>query len=258
MSDALVLVKNDPDGVTTMTLNRPEQRNALNRDLLRAMLAALQNFNADSERRVLILTGAGPALCAGLDLKEARDTSVAHESAALAAEAIQTLAFSPKTTIAAVNGPATAGGAGLMLACDFAIAAETFTTGFPEVQRGLVAGIVMTFLRRKVAEPVARELLLLGELVDADRALAMGLVSRVVRDAELISAAQALAQRALKAAPGAVAMTKQLFDEEWHLSVREHFAKAEALHKSMRTTDEAREGLAAFAEKRPPAWFPHA
>lgn len=256
MADALVLVKNDPDGVTTMTLNRPEQRNALNRDLLRAMVAALENFNANAERRVLILTGAGPAFCAGLDLKEARDTAVAHESAALAAEAIRSLAFSPKTTIAAVNGPATAGGAGLMLACDFAIAADTFKTGFPEVQRGLVAGIVMTFLRRKVAEPVARELLLLGELVDAGRAQSMGLVSSVVSSEQLMPAAHALAQRSLRAAPGAVAMTKQLLDDEWHLSVREHFAKAEALHKSMRTTDEAIEGLAAFAEKRPPAWFP--
>ncbi len=256
MSEAPLLVDAGADGVTVITLNRPDQRNAFNIALVESLAAAVDEFNDDPAQRVLIITGAGKAFCAGLDLKEARDESLAHRSAEGAARAIKAVTLSPKITIAAVNGPAIAGGAGLMLACDFAIAGDTFTTGFPEVQRGLVAGIVMTFLRRKVTEPIARELLLLGEIVDAQRAQAMGLVHSVVPAGDELAAALALAQRALKAAPGAVAMTKRLLDEEWSLPVRGHFIRAEALHKTMRTTDEAREGLAAFAEKRDPVWFP--
>ena len=164
----------------------------------------------------------------------------------------------PKPTIAAVRGAAVAGGAGIMLACDLAVVAEDFKTGFPEVRRGLVAGLVMTFVRRKMSERIARELLLLGELIGAERALAEGLVWWVAPADEVLDEALGLARIAMKGAPGAIAMTKSLYDELWHRPVNEHLARAHDLHKTMRSTPEAAEGLAAFEEKRLPSWDPDA
>ena len=143
-----------------------------------------------------------------------------------------------------------------MLACDLAVVSEDFRTGFTEVRLGLVAGLVMTFLRRKVGEPRAREMLLLGDLIGAEEALSWGMVNRVAPTGEIMTAAHELAGQALKGAKGAQALTKTLFDSLYHLPVNEHLAHAGALHREMRATGEAKEGLAAFREKRVPNWDP--
>ena len=256
MSEDLVLVDTSRPHIRVITMNRPEKRNALNIPLLEAFCHELDEANHDADTRVIIITGAGPVFCAGLDLTEARDAEKSHRSGELVAKTLKALTNSPHTTIAAVRGAAVAGGAGFMLACDLSVVADDFRVGFPEVRRGLVAGLVMTFVRRKVGEPKAREMLLLGELMGAEEAKAAGLVNRVVPAEHIMGEAFAFAYAALKGAPMAIRHTKKLFDDLYHLPVAEQIDHATELHKDMRSSEEAKEGLAAYAEKRLPKWDP--
>jgi methylglutaconyl-CoA hydratase len=258
MSENLVLVESPAPGLCVVTLNRPDKRNALNIELLEQLCETIDNLNGQADARVLVFTGAGPVFCAGLDLEEARDTAKSARSGELVARMLKGVMASPHVTIAAVRGAAVAGGAGLMLACDLAVVASDFKTGFPEVRRGLVPGLVMTFLRRKLPESKARELILLGELMGAEDALAAGMVSRVVPPDAVLDEALRLARLALKGAPAALKRSKRLFDDLYGLPLNEHVDYAVNLHKDMRTTDEALEGLQAFAEKRLPNWDPDA
>lgn len=253
MSD-LILIDTAANGVTTLTLNRADKRNALNIPLLESLVAALESANADDAVRIIVLRGAGKVFCAGLDLKEAGDSSISHHSAELVGRVLELLYTSPKATIAAVQGGAYAGGAGLMSCCDFAIAAANAGFGYPEVRRGLVAGLVMTFLRRQVPERFARELLLTGEIIDADRAVEIGLISRAVPEDDLGLAVDLLITELLKGAPGAIAITKEFYDDLHVRPVREDLDRALGLHIRVRDGGEAQEGMRAFVEKRPPAW----
>jgi len=253
MSD-LVLRARDERGVLTLTLNRPEKRNALNIPLLEALCAAVAEANEDAETRIVVLRGAGPAFCAGLDLKEAGSAENSHRSAELIAQMLSSVYYSPKATVAAVHGAAIAGGAGLMSCCDIAIAAEGTQLGYPEVRRGLVAGLVMTFLRRQLHERHARELLLTGEIIGADRALEMGLVTRCVPSDLVDEALFATTSAILKGGPAAIAMTKRLFDSLWHHPASDDFARALEFHVLARNSPEAQEGMRAFVEKRAPSW----
>jgi methylglutaconyl-CoA hydratase len=157
-------------------------------------------------------------------------------------------------TIAAVHGAAVAGGAGIMSACDFVVAAQGTKIGYPEVRRGLVAGLVMTFLRRQVGERNMRELLFSSELIDAQRAKDIGLVNRVVARDDVMSEAQRFAESVLQGAPGALAQTKRLVDQLWWRSVNEDVDLALKYHLEARESTEAHEGIAAFNEKRKPKW----
>lgn len=253
MSDALVLVERQGP-VTHIILNRPEVRNALNTAMMTALVAALDAVNEDPDQRVVILRGNGPVFCAGLDLKEAADPAIAHESATLVAESLAKLVGSTAVTICAAQKAAIAGGAGLLMACDLAVVDAGFRTGFPEVHRGLVAGLVMTLLRRQVAERAARELLLLGENIDAETALRLGLVNRIAADGQLEAEAATLAEKALKGAPGAISLTKRMLNRLWPRPLGEDLQFALECHLEARTSPEAQEGMAAFREKRPPNW----
>lgn len=254
MNQGLVLRESLAAGVVGLTLNRPEKRNALSVPLLETFCALLEETSGDETARVVVLRGAGPVFCAGLDLKEASDPSSSHRSADLIARMLRRVHELPQVTIAAVHGSAVAGGAGLLSACDIAIAAEGTRIGYPEVHRGLVAGLVMTFLRRQLGERAARELLLLGELIDAETARRMGLVNRVVPEPRRMEEAMAAAKTALLGAPGAIRASKRLLDALWHSSLEEDFEKARAAHLEARKSDEAAEGMRAFLEKRPPRW----
>ena len=170
---------------TIVTLNRPERRNALTIELMTELSHALEAASADPTQRVLILRGAGQAFCAGLDLQETTVIEKAHRSAEMVAKTLLAISQTRLITIAQVHGAAVAGGAGLMSACDFVIAAERTKIGYPEARRGLVAGLVMTFLRRQLRERDIRELLFTGDLISAERACEMGLVNRVVPPNEL-------------------------------------------------------------------------
>jgi len=167
-----------------------------------------------------------------------------------------TLSQTRLITIAAVHGAAVAGGAGIMSACDFVIAVEGTKIGYPEVRRGLVAGLVMTFLRRQVGERNMRELLLGSELIDANRAKEIGLVNRVVAQNDLVDEAQKVADSVLQGAPAALAQTKRLIDELWWRSVKDDVDLALKYHLQARESSEAREGIAAFNENRKPNWVP--
>ena len=243
--------------VTTVTLNRPDKRNALNTELLSQLVAAVAAAEADTTQRILVLRGAGPVFCSGLDLDEAAQPDRAHASAELVGQALRTLSGSRLITIAAVQGAAIAGGAGLMSACDFAVATNDAKFGYPEVRRGLVPALIMTFLRRQLRERDARELLLLGKLFDATHAHAIGLVNRIVDDEAALSAeVHSLVSSLLQGAPGAAAETKKLLAELWPVSVPTDLNRALAFHLGARNSAEAQEGIAAFREKRPPHWAP--
>ena len=250
----VVLIEKQSLQITVITLNRPERRNALTLELLTELCAAVKVASEQREQRVLILRGAGAAFCTGLDLKEAADSTKAHATAEMVANALVAISQTRLVTIAAVHGAAVAGGAGIMSACDFVVAAEGTKIGYPEVRRGLVAGLVMTFLRRQVGERNMRELLFSAELIDAARAKELGLVNRVASSDELMDEAQKFAASVLQGAPGALAQTKRLVEELWCRSVKEDVNVALKYHMQARESNEAREGIAAFNEKRPPNW----
>jgi methylglutaconyl-CoA hydratase len=250
----VVLIEKPTPKVAIITLNRPERRNALTIELLTELIAAIKVASDEPHERVLILRGTGAAFCTGLDLKQAADQRKAHATADMVAKTLIAISQTRLITIAAVHGAAVAGGAGIMSACDFVVAAEGTKIGYPEVRRGLVAGLVMSFLLRQVSERYVRELLLGGELIDAERARRIGLVNRVVSPNDLMNEAQKFCDAILQGAPGVVSQTKRLMDELAGRSVKADIELALKHHMQARQSAEAREGIAAFNEKRRPNW----
>jgi methylglutaconyl-CoA hydratase len=258
MSENLVLyVMRGPAAV--LTLNRPDKRNALSRALIAAIRDAFESVKTDAAARCVIITNAGPTFCAGMDLAELQE-SIANtkdekniwNDALQLAEVYDLIYTLPKPTIAAVSGPAVAGGAGLVTVCDLAIATPESKFGYPEVRRGLVAAMVMPHLLRHVGERMARHLLLTGELVDAEAAKQAGLINEVVSAAQLLDRALALARSIAAGGPQAIAATKSLLQQfsRQAMSIQEA-AKASA---APRLGEECRAGLQAFFEKRPAPW----
>ena len=256
MSSSLVLSASAGPGITQLTLNRAEKRNALSVELVQTLLAALTAAEKDSTQRVLILTGAGPVFCAGLDLAEAADPARAHQSAELIGQALRRLSESRLVTIAVVRGAAIAGGAGLMSACDFALAEESAQIGYPETRRGLVAALVMTFLRRQLRERDARRILLTGELFSARHAETIGLINEALKADHLMPEALRIAAEVMQGGPEAIARTKELLARLWPSPLPSDLEKAMGIHLETRQSAEIQEGLAAFKEKRPPKWVP--
>jgi methylglutaconyl-CoA hydratase len=239
-------------------MNRPAQRNAISRALIRALADAFRRAQDDAEARCVILTGAGSAFCAGMDLAELSETLQQTEQAKVWDDAQQLanlfdqIFTLPKPTIAAVNGAAVAGGAGLVTSCDLALAVPEARFGYPEVRRGLVAAMVMPHLLRHVGDRAARYLLLSGELIPATEALRVGLVNEVVPAAELLTRADALARSLALGGPNAQASTKALLQQlsPAALSVEET-ARASA---APRLSEECQQGLRAFFDKQPTPW----
>ena len=249
----VVLIEKQTPQITVLTLNRPERRNSITIELANELTAAIENAAADPAQRILILRGAGKEFCTGLDLQEAAKAEP-HVTAETVARTLLALAETRLVTIATVHGAAVAGGAGLMSACDFVIAAERTKIGYPEVRRGLVAGLVMTFLRRQLRERDLREVLLASELFEAERAREIGLVNRVVPAGDLETETQKIVASVLQGAPGALSNSKRLMEELWSTSVREDIERALRHHMEARESPESKEGIAAFNEKRPPSW----
>lgn len=262
MSDSLVLYELHPPAAI-ITLNRADKRNALSRSLIAGLTDAFSRAREDSSARCVILAAAGSVFCAGMDLAElqqslataAENTPVWDDALRLARlyDLIYTL---PKPTIAAVNGAAVAGGAGLVTVCDLAIATPAARFGYPEVRRGLVAAMVMPHLLRHVGERLARYLLLTGELIDAGEALRAGLINDIVADNALLDRALAMSRSLAEGGPQALAQTKALLHQfsRQALSV-EDCARASA---SPRLTDECQQGLKAFFAKQPAPWLGNA
>lgn len=253
-ADSVLIVERPDDATALLTLNRPERRNALSIELMEALCGALESLAGEPNRRVLILRGAGPVFCAGLDLHEAAQLETAEPSTQWVSRTFQTLADNPLITIATVHGAAYAGGAVLMACCDFAVAAEGTKICFPEVRRGLLPALAAAALRSHVASGDLRELLLLAEPIDAQRALQMGLVRKVVPADRVLAEAQAIAAKLLEGGPHSVRQTKRLLRELDPTDLSQLLARAIEFHMQGRLSEEAQEGLAAFREHRPPNW----
>jgi methylglutaconyl-CoA hydratase len=254
MSDNVLSIEQIDDAIVLLTLNRPERRNALSIELMDALCQTLEAFATQEQFRVVILRGAGKVFCAGLDLDEAAEPELSERSAMCVARMYQTLCDYPQVTIAAVHGAAYAGGAGLMACCDFVIASDDLKVCFPEVRRGLVPALATVALGARMRDGDRRELLLLGEPVDARRAHDMGLLDRVVPADQHMATVKEIAATILKGAPHAVQQTKRLLKELAPVDRRHQFARALEIHSRARHGDEAREGLAAFHERREPNW----
>lgn len=249
------LVRVEPlrPGVVALTLDRPERRNALSIALLEALVRELEAVHAAGAARVVILRGAGPVFSAGLDLAEAADPGLVEESARRVAATLHALRHSPLVSIAAVHGGAYAGGAGLVAACDLAVAAADAKIGFPEARRGLLPALICEPLREKVRAGDLAELFLVGEAIDAERARQLGIVQRVVPAERLMDEALALAAGVLAGGPRTITHTKALLRAAY-AQAAPTAASPIAEHLAARRSAEAAEGLAAFLEKRPPAW----
>jgi methylglutaconyl-CoA hydratase len=250
----LVLVEAIERGIASVMLNRPQCRNALSIDLLEQLCAVINKLANDPAQRVAILRGAGPVFSAGLDLREAADSSLVERSAAAVSRALESLCACPLVMIAAVQGGAFAGGAGLMAACDLVIAAADARFSFPEVRRGLLPALISNVLLHRVREGDLRELLLFGDSINADRAQAVGLVQRVVPAEQLMDESLRAARSVISGGPQAIRQTKALLGTMFQRTGDRIDLNLEALHQAARNSDEAREGLAAFAEKREPNW----
>jgi methylglutaconyl-CoA hydratase len=238
-------------GVLTLTLNRPEKRNALSSALVEALHQALDSADLDAEVRVVVVTGAGKDFCAGADLEEllasADAPPEANERTALRLGTLFTRMRSlPKPVLSVVRGRALAGGAGLMTACDIVLASDTAQVGYPEVLRGFVPAMVMTILRRHAGEKAALDLVLTGRLLGAEEARRAGLLSRVVADDALEREAQDLARTLAGLPPSALAFTKQLFYRLDGQSVEQGVVLGARLNALARQTPEFREAIGRF------------
>ena len=245
-------------GIATITLNRPEKRNAISFELIDDLLRALKEVDS-SDAIVLILTGAGKAFCSGMDLENlkallGRTPEQSLQDSETMVRLFRSLYEFPKVTIAAVNGPAIAGGMGLALLCDFALAVPEAKFGYTEVRIGFVPAIVSTFLLRQTGEKYARDLLLTGRIVAAEEAARMGLVNEIVPAEKLMPRARALAAQIMENSPSSLRATKKLLNEHARAELDTQIASAVRENAAVRSTADFREGISSFLEKRKPVW----
>jgi methylglutaconyl-CoA hydratase len=245
-------------GIVTLTLNRPDKRNAISFELIEELLNALNDI-AQSPARVLILTGAGKAFCSGMDLDNlkqilGRPPEQSLKDSETMARLFRALYDFPKPTIAAVNGAAIAGGTGLATLCDFTLAVPEAKFGYTEVRIGFVPAIVSTFLLRQVGEKLARDLLLTGRLFDAAEAQRIGLINEVVPAEQLMTRAHGLASQLMENSPSSLRLTKRLLSEQARAELDAEISAAVQENASIRSTQDFREGISSFLEKRKPRW----
>lgn len=245
-------------GVATITLNRPDKRNAISFELIDDLLRALDEV-AKSDAIVLILTGAGKAFCSGLDLDNlkallGRTPEQNLEDSQTMVNLFRSIYEFPKVTIAAVNGAAIAGGTGLALQCDFTLAVPEAKFGYTEVRIGFVPAIVSTFLLRQVGEKQARDLLLTGRIFDAAEAARLGLVSEIVPTEQLMARARELAALLMENSASSLRATKRMLTQHAKAELDEQIETAVQENAGIRLTADFREGISSFLEKRKPVW----
>ncbi len=256
-TDSALVLQADAAGLRTLTLNNPAARNALSVPMMTALQAAIEAAGADPAVRVIVLAGAGPAFCAGHDLKELRaNTDAAFQQALLArcVDLMLSIVRCPKPVIARVHGIATAAGCQLVATCDLAVAADVARFATPGVNIGLFCSTPMVALSRNLASKHAMEMLLTGELLPAAEAHRMGLVNRVVPVAELDAAVHELAGRILGKSSSAIAIGKRAYYEQAAMPLEAAYRyAAEIMQRNLQTADAA-EGIDAFLQKRPACW----
>jgi len=245
-------------GVASLTLNRPEKRNAISYELIEELLTALSEVAASSAL-VLILTGRGKAFCSGMDLGNlkallGRSAEENRKDSETMARLFRSLAEFRKPTIAAVNGAALAGGCGLATLCDFTLAVPEAKFGYTEVRIGFVPAIVSTFLLRQIGEKSARELLLTGRIISAEEAHRLGMVNEIVAPENLLTRARELAEQLMENSPLSIAATKRLLSEYVGGERDRQIRSAIRENAAIRETEDFREGVTSFLEKRKPRW----
>ena len=258
MTEEALVLRHDDEGVTTLTMNRPQARNALSQGMLRAMLDAFIEVSTDETARVVILAGAGPGFCAGHDLKEIKaqnySRNYTEQLFADCAELMQTIIRLPKPVIAQVHGIATAAGAQLVASCDLAISSQEARFATPGVNIGLFCSTPMVALSRNLSNKHAMQMLLTGDLIDAQNAYRMGLVNEVVDAEQLERKTMELALKLASKSPLTVAIGKEAYYRQAELPLSEayHYTK-EVMVQNLEARD-AQEGISAFIEKRHPVW----
>jgi methylglutaconyl-CoA hydratase len=248
----------DGHGIATITLSVPEKRNAISSQMVGELLDAFQQAG-EGPARVVILTGSGKAFCAGMDLselqnlaKETREKNI--EDARRLSKMLHRLYSFPKPVIAAVNGPAIAGGSMLATLTDFTLAVPEAKFGYPEVKLGFMPALVVVFLRRQVADRAARELLLTGRIIGAAEAYRIGLVTEIVPPEKLMDRTHAITAELMAASPTSIARTKKFmlgFDDT---ALQAELEQAVNANADIRLTPDFKEGIASFLEKRSPKW----
>ena len=241
-------------GVLTVTLNRPEKKNAIDTPMIAALLGAIERADLDAEVRVVALRGAGADFCAGMDLNEllasADKTVEQNRQAALRfGEIFIRIRKLPKPVVAVVHGRALAGGCGLATACDLLVATESAKFGYPEVQRGFVPAIVMTLLKRTVGEKVAFDLAATGRILSAPEAAELGLVSRVYEDSDFEEQVGEVLRALAASSASALAFTKQQFYQLDGLRFEDGIQLGADVNAVSRTTPDFRATLQAFLKK---------
>jgi len=248
--------------LATVTLNRPEKRNAISNALIDDLLRAFDEVE-QSPAQILILTGSGKAFCAGMDLEDLRTVAsltpeASHADSLRTTQHLRTLFVTlykfPKVTIAAVNGPAIAGGCGLATLCDFTIASDAAKFGYTEVRIGFIPALVSTFLLRQVGEKQARDLLLTGRIFGAGEAFRLGLANEVVAGDKLMDRVHELADALLKNCPTSLLATKRLLRTFAGEELDRELVAAVEENVRIRTTKDFHEGVTSFLEKRDPKW----
>ncbi|MCU1310373.1 MAG: enoyl-CoA hydratase [Candidatus Angelobacter sp.] len=252
------LLLSESDNIATITFNRPEKRNAVSFELVQDLMRALEEIEKSSSQ-VVIMTGAGKAFCAGLDLEDLKGlVGKTHEQnvqdSATMAQMFRTIYDFPKPTIAAVNGAAIAGGTGIATMCDFTLAVPEAKFGYTEVRIGFVPAIVSSFLVMQVGHKIARDLLMTARLFDAAEAHRYGLVNEIVQPENLMPRAQELAKLLLENSPSSVRATKALINGFIKAQLDSQVAAAIEDNARIRSTADFREGISSFLEKRKPVW----
>ena len=252
------LALQESGGIALLTLNRPDKRNAISYELIAELLQALESIR-NSESQILIVTGAGKAFCSGMDLENlkslvGRTEEQNLEDSRTMARLFRSIYDFPKPTIAAVNGPAIAGGTGIATICDFTLAAPEATFGYTEVRIGFVPAIVSSFLLRQVGEKQARDLLLTGRIFSAEEALRMGLVNEIVEPERLLPRAHELAGKLIENSPSSLRATKELLAQSINEELDHSLEASIAENARIRQTHDFREGISSFLEKRKPRW----
>lgn len=258
MSETKQLLRSDDQGVATLTLNRPQARNALSQSLIADLIAAFDAIAKDSSVHVVILAGNGPAFCAGHDLKEIRESAYAKSyTQALfqdCARLMQAIVNLPQPVIAQVHGIATAAGAQLVATCDLAVASDDTRYAAPGVNIGLFCSTPMVALSRNVSRKHALQMLLTGDLIDAHTALRFGLVNELVPLAELETRTRELARKIASKSPLTLRIGKAAFYRQAELPLDQAYAyAADVMVKNLEALD-AQEGIGAFIDKRAPVW----
>lgn len=250
----------DQGAIRTITLNRPEVRNAMSAALQQELHEAFKEARVLSSVRAVILTGSGKAFSAGLDLNElkaisSKSTEENREDSHRFRDLLELIYTFPKPVVAALNGHAVAGGAGLATVCDLVLMSEDAKIGYTEAKIGFVAALVGVFLVRLVGEKYARDLLLTGRLISAQKAQEIGLINEFVSADKIQERAFELAQSLAANAPSSLSLTKQLLAAVPSMGLSEALNYASELNAMARSTENLKEGVSAFLEKRDPSWY---